>query len=74
MMWQVSGNFSGQITKLYLVISTMKAKGSVFVANRVQLIHDNSNTNQWHYVDTKSNTADDPSRGGTMIQLSDGNL
>ena len=35
----------------------------VFVANRVQLIHDNSNTNQWHYVDTKSNPADDASRG-----------
>ena len=35
----------------------------VFVANRVQLIHDNSNTNQWHYVDTNSNPADDASRG-----------
>ena len=27
-MWQVSGNTSGQIVKLSLVISTMKAKGS----------------------------------------------
>ena len=35
----------------------------MFLANRVQLIHDNSNTNQWHYVDTKCNPADDASSG-----------
>ena len=35
----------------------------MFVANRVQLIHDNSNTNQRHCVDTKSNPADDASMG-----------
>ena len=40
----------------------MKAKGSN-VCGRVQLIHDNSNTNQWHYVDTERNPADDASRG-----------
>ena len=34
-----------------------------FVPNRVYLIHNNSNTNQWHYVDTKSNPADNASRG-----------
>ena len=34
----------------------------VFVANRAQPICDNSNTNQWHYVDTKINPADDVSR------------
>ena len=34
----------------------------VFVANRAQPICDNSNTNQWHYVDTKINPADDASR------------
>ena len=33
------------------------------MANGVQLIHDSSNTNQWHYVYTKSNPADDASRG-----------
>ena len=62
-MWQVSGNTFGQIAKLSLVISTIKAKGSVFVTKRVHQIHDNSHTNQWHYVDTKSNPADDASRG-----------
>ena len=35
----------------------------VFVSNRVQLIRDNSNTNQLHYFDTKSNPADNASRG-----------
>ena len=35
----------------------------MFVINRVQLIHDNSNNDKWHYVDNKSNPADDTSRG-----------
>lgn len=34
-----------------------------FVANRVQYIRDNSNPDQWHYVKTKNNPADDASRG-----------
>ena len=34
-------------------INNESKRFKVFVANRVQLIHDNSNTNQWHYVDTK---------------------
>ncbi len=35
----------------------------VFVANRVQLIRENTNLNQWHYVDTSENPADYASRG-----------
>jgi hypothetical protein len=34
-----------------------------FVANRVAMIHDASSHLQWRYVDTKSNPADDASRG-----------
>ena len=34
-----------------------------FVANRVAIIHDGSHPSQWRYVDTKSNPADDASRG-----------
>lgn len=34
----------------------------VFVANRVQLIRENTNLNQWHYVDTSENPADYASR------------
>ena len=35
----------------------------VFVANRVQEIQEKSSVKQWRYVDTKSNPADDASRG-----------
>lgn len=35
----------------------------IFVANRVQLIRDNSDPSQWHYVDTSENPADHASRG-----------
>ena len=47
-------------------INNESKRFEVFVANRVQLIHDNPSTNQWHYVDTKSNPADDVSRGLNM--------
>lgn len=35
----------------------------VFVANRVQLIWENTSPSQWHYVDTGENSADHASRG-----------
>ena len=35
----------------------------VFVANRIALIHDFTTTNQWRYVNTKTNPADCASRG-----------
>ena len=44
-------------------INNESKRFKVFFANTVQPIHDNSNTNQWHYVDTKSNPVDDASRG-----------
>ena len=34
-----------------------------FVANRVQGIHDRTTPNQWKYVETDQNPADDASRG-----------
>ena len=34
-----------------------------FVANRVALIHDGSSPDQWRYVNTELNPADDASRG-----------
>ncbi|XP_061897713.1 uncharacterized protein LOC133646409 [Entelurus aequoreus] len=35
----------------------------IYVANRVQLIRDNSDPSQWYYVDTSENPADHASRG-----------
>jgi len=35
----------------------------IFVANRVQLIRDYSSLDQWRYVSTNDNPADDASRG-----------
>ena len=42
----------------------------VFVANRVQEIQEKSSVKQWRYVDTKSNPADDASRGLRPRELS----
>ena len=44
-------------------INNERKRFKVFVANRMQLICDNSNANQWHCVHTKSNPANDASRG-----------
>ena len=41
-----------------------------FVANRLTVIHDGSDPNQWRYVDTDSNPADDASKGLHANQLS----
>ena len=35
----------------------------IFVANKVQLIRENLDVNQWMYVDSRSNRTDDKSRG-----------
>ena len=35
----------------------------VFVANRVQQIRDNSSPDQWKYIETSKNPADESSRG-----------
>ena len=45
----------------------------VFVANRVQQIHAGSSLDQWLYVDTKSNPADEGSRGLRPSQLTKSN-
>ena len=43
-----------------------------FVANRLAIIHDGSDAEQWRYIDTDSNPADDASRGLHAHQLSNG--
>ena len=44
-------------------IRSEKARHPVFVANRVAIIHDGSDVNQWRYVPTRFNPADHASRG-----------
>ena len=41
----------------------------VFVAHRVQEIHDLTDVNSWHYVEANSNPNDDASRGLRVCQL-----
>ena len=47
-------------------ISNGSRRFKIFVANRVQLIHDNTNKNHWGYVATNMNPSDAASRGITM--------
>lgn len=51
-------------------IRNEKARHPVFVANRVTLIRDSSNIDQWKYVPSKSNPADHASRGLSVEELS----
>lgn len=44
-------------------ISNEARRFHTFVANRVQAIRDHASPEQWRYVDTKDNPADDASRG-----------
>ena len=43
----------------------------VFVANRVQQIRENTSPDQWKYVETENNPADDASRGLSAQQLNE---
>jgi hypothetical protein len=42
---------------------------NTFVANRIAVIHDGSSKDTWKYVDSKSNPADDASRGITVDSI-----
>ena len=50
-------------TTVLRYIKNDQKRFQVFVANRVQLIRNHSSPDQWRYVDTKENPADDASRG-----------
>lgn len=52
-------------------ISNEAKKFHIFVANRVQQIQDNTSVDQWQYANTKSNPADDASRGLHATDLVD---
>lgn len=59
-------------TTVLKYLSNDKARYKTFVANRVQTIRDNSKPNEWKYVDSVSNPADDASRGLKMSRFLEG--
>ena len=44
-------------------IANESRRFQIFVANRIQTIHDHTQVEQWHYVNTACNPADEASRG-----------
>ncbi len=50
-------------------ISIVTRRFHIFVANRVQQIHEHTKPKQWQYINTHSNPADAASRGLTAKQL-----
>ena len=53
-------------------IANQDKRFHTFIANKVATIHESSRLNQWKYVDTDHNPADDASRGLTAESLIDG--
>ena len=56
----------------YIANTTTRFK--IFVANRLELIHNASKPTQWRHVDTKQNLADIASRGLMPSQLEKGKI
>ena len=50
-------------------ISNVTRRFHIFVANRIQQIHEHTKPQQWQYINTHSNPADAASRGLTTKQL-----
>ena len=61
----VEGIFWCDSTSVIQLIRNTSKRFHTFVANRLSVIHDCSSPEQWRYVDSKSNPADDVSRGLT---------
>lgn len=56
-------------TTVLRYIGNEQKRFQIFVANRVQLIRDFTSPEQWRFVDTNSNPADDASRGLSAVGL-----
>ena len=56
-------------TTVLKYIRNTNKRFQTFVANRLTVIHDATQDNQWRYVDSKSNPADDVSRGLSPQQM-----
>ncbi|XP_055957902.1 uncharacterized protein LOC130013202 [Patella vulgata] len=55
-------------------IHDVKARHQVFVANRLAVIHDGSNVNQWRFVPGKLNPADLASRGSCVENIANNSM
>lgn len=55
-------------------LNNVSRRFHVFVANRVQRIHEKSLPSQWHYVESAQNPADIASRGITAKEMSKGSM
>eukprot|EP00057_Strongylocentrotus_purpuratus_P028999 XP_011683473.1 PREDICTED: uncharacterized protein LOC100891682 [Strongylocentrotus purpuratus] len=64
-----SSHFWTDSTIVIRYITNEERRFRTFVANRVAAIRNKSSPEQWHYVDSKSNPADDVSRGLTAEEL-----
>ncbi|XP_023930376.1 uncharacterized protein LOC106172270 [Lingula anatina] len=64
-----SPSMTDGVRKRITYITNEDNRYKTFVANRVAVIREGSQPNQWHYVNSKSNPADDVSRGQTADQL-----
>ena len=51
------------LTTVLRYIKNDQKRFQVFIANCVQVIRNHSSADQWWYIDTKENPADDESRG-----------
>ena len=65
--WQ--SYFWSDSTSVLYMINNSEKRFPVFVANRLSKIDEGSTPDQWRYVDTKSNPADDATRGLTSENL-----
>lgn len=55
-------------------IKSPSNKWKTFVANRVSIIQEHTNTNEWHHIQSENNPADIVSRGCTPIALCNSSL
>ena len=61
--------WTDSLSVLFMINNTCK-KFPVFIANRLSKIEEGSNSKQWRYIESKSNPADDASRGLSAKELS----
>ena len=72
--YETISNFYWTDSKIVLGFLANESKRfHIFVANRVQVIHDASDPQQWHHVSTKLNPADLASRGCTGGEIEGSN-